>query len=211
MSNRDRLIELYQTIRVRDALTSDHSRRVSQYAFRLAQTLGYSRGEMRDYALAGLVHDLGKIWIVETILNKDSTLTPNEYATIQEHVTVGARIIAGFDLPQFFVDAARYHHEALNGTGYPEGLIGSNIPPVARLLAIVDTFDVITSSRTYKTAQSCEVALEKLEHDAGILLDPAMTSAFVDLARKRPSFLLESRHIASPALPRGQLHVATEF
>ncbi len=210
LSVRDRLIKLFQTIRTRDSLTCDHSRRVSRYAYHLALAMGFARDHARDYAIAGLIHDLGKIWIVDAILNKESILTPNEYAIIKEHVNVGARIIAGFDLPQFFVDAAKYHHESFNGSGYPEGLLGHNIPQVARLLAVVDTFDVITSTRTYKLAQSEEIALQNLERDAGTLLDPLMTKVFIDLARKHPAFVVAPR-IPDLHIPHGQRHIATEF
>jgi len=136
--NRQVLLALANSIQERDIVTYEHSRRVATYAQRLARTLGWSRRDARDLALASLVHDLGKTWIGNDILLKSDTLTDEERRTIQRHPLIGARILIGCDIHPFYVETVLYHHEAWDGHGYPTGLRGEEIPLSARILTIAD-------------------------------------------------------------------------
>src|SRR5436309_1577622 len=117
-----------KSIQERDIITYEHSRRVATYALRLARYLGWSRRAARDLALAALVHDLGKTWIANDILNKSGALSADERRTMERHPVIGASILVGCDVQQFFVDAVLYHHEAWDGHGYHAGLRGEAIP-----------------------------------------------------------------------------------
>lgn len=195
---RDRIFELYTTIRERDVLTSEHSRRVAIYAQRLARWLGYSRAEAQQYALLGRIHDIGKVWITDAILNKQTPLTPGEYSMIRNHAANGAGIVHGYDLSDFFVTGVQSHHEEYDGTGYPDRLVGTDIPEPARLIAIVDAFDVITSDRPYKQAASVNDAITEITAQSGIHFDPEFVSAFVTMLRHYPHFLVEARICVVP-------------
>jgi HD-GYP domain-containing protein (c-di-GMP phosphodiesterase class II) len=210
-SARERLFNVVQVVRERDILTFEHSRRVAIYARRLARALGHTGDDAQQYALLGLVHDAGKIMIGEAILNKCGALTPAEIDEIRQHATIGALLIAGYDLPEFFTPAVRHHHEAYNGSGYPKHLCGDAIPEAARLIAIVDAFDVITSARPYKVAEtSLTVALDTIAADAGRQFDPEMARVFVDVARQRPHFIVPARLCAvKTGTARDQ--IATDF
>lgn len=185
----DRIFGLVRVVRERDLLTFEHSRRVAIYAQRLARALGLDRAQARQCALAGLLHDAGKVWMPQDILNKRGPLTSAEYAKIQAHALIGERLITSQDIPEFFAQATRSHHEAFDGRGYPDGLIGEAIPWGARLVAIADTFDVITSDRPYKVVASVATALAEIARGRGSQFDPLMVDTFVALAAAQPQFL----------------------
>src|SRR6267142_6648310 len=116
------LLAFAKSIQERDIVTYEHSRRVAHYAQRLARYLGWSRRDARDLALAALVHDLGKTWIANDILNKSAALSEEERRKMERHPVIGARILIGCDIHPFFVETVLHHHEAWNGRGYPSGL-----------------------------------------------------------------------------------------
>ena len=122
--NRQVLLSFAQSIQERDIVTYEHSRRVANYVQRLARFVGWNRRDARDLALAALVHDLGKTWIANDILNKSAALSEEERRTMQRHPTIGARILIGCDVHPFYVETVLYHHEAWDGHGYPVGLRG---------------------------------------------------------------------------------------
>src|SRR3954447_7029416 len=132
------LLSFAKSIQERDIVTYEHSRRVATYAQRTARYLGWSRRSALDLARAALVHDLGKTWIANDILNKSEALSDNERRAMQRHPVIGARILIGCDIHAFFVDTVLYHHEAWDGHGYPVGLSGEEIPLSARILAVAD-------------------------------------------------------------------------
>src|SRR5713101_5087676 len=154
------ILEFAKSIQERDIITYDHSRRVATYAQRLARYLGWSRREAHDLALAALVHDLGKTWIANDILNKSGALSDDERRTMQRHPVIGARILIGCDVHPFYVETVLYHHEAWNGRGYPTGLHGEEIPQSARILSVADVYDVLTSQRPYSAPLSKDAARE---------------------------------------------------
>ncbi|HEV2660642.1 MAG TPA: HD domain-containing phosphohydrolase, partial [Ktedonobacteraceae bacterium] len=155
------LLAFAKSIQERDILTYEHSRRVATYAHRLARSLGWSRRDARDLALAALVHDLGKTWIANDILNKSAALSDEERRKMERHPVIGARILIGCDVHSFYVETVLHHHEAWNGRGYPAGLQGEEIPMSARILAVADVYDVLTSQRPYKAPLSKDAARER--------------------------------------------------
>ncbi len=184
------ILEFAKSIQERDIITYEHSRRVATYALRLARHLGWSRREARNLALAALVHDLGKTWIANDILNKSGALSADERRTMERHPVIGASILVGCDVQQFFVDTVMYHHEAWDGHGYPAGLRGEAIPLSARILAVADVYDVLTSQRPYKEPLSEEVARERLMLGSATSFDPTIVEAFLHLLDTYPNFTL---------------------
>lgn len=187
------LLSFATSIRERDIVTYEHSRRVATYAQRLARYLGWSRRDARDLALAALVHDLGKTWIANDILLKSAALSDEERRTMERHPVIGARILIGCDVHPFYVEAVLYHHEAWDGHGYPTGLKGEEIPLSARILTVVDVFDVLTSQRPYKAPLSLDVACERLLSGSATSFDPQIVHAFLRLLDTSPNFVLPQR------------------
>ncbi len=184
------LLSLAKSIQERDIVTYEHSRRVATYVQRLARYLGWSRREARDLALAALVHDLGKTWITNDILNKSGPLLEEERRKMERHPVIGARILIGCEVHPFYVETVLHHHEAWNGSGYPEALRGEEIPLGARLLTIADVYDVITSQRPYKAPLTQEAARERLLQGSNSSFDPLILNAFIHLLDLDPRFTL---------------------
>lgn len=187
------LLSFVQSIQERDAVTYEHSRRVAVYVQRLARYLGWSRKDAYNLALAALVHDLGKTWIANDILNKPAALSADERRAMERHPVIGAQILMGCDVPPFYVETVLYHHEAWNGRGYPEGLQGEEIPPGARILSVADVYDVLTSERPYKDSLSDEAARERLLSGATSSFDPKIVEAFLHLLDTNPNFRVPQR------------------
>ena len=181
---------LAHSIQERDRVTYEHSRRVAIYAQRFAHHIGWSRARARDLALAALVHDLGKTWIANGILNKTAALSAEERLVMERHPIIGARILIGCEVKPFYVEAVLHHHEAWNGQGYPSGLHNSAIPLAARMLTIVDVYDVLTSQRPYKAALSVVEARERLLCGSSNSFDPSLLASFVELLDQIPNFTL---------------------
>ncbi|GAC1459016.1 MAG: hypothetical protein PVSMB4_18420 [Ktedonobacterales bacterium] len=184
---------LARTIRERDIITYEHSRRVATYVQRLARHLQWSRKLARDLALSALVHDLGKTWIQNTVLHKQSALSCDERAEMERHPRIGARMLEMYGAPDFMVEAVLHHHEAFDGSGYPDRLAGESIPIAARLLCVADVFDALTSERPYKAALNAEEACERLRSGTGKYFDPDVVAAFLLLLDRRPDFVLPQR------------------
>ncbi len=190
------IYELAESIRERDEVTYDHCRRVAIYANRLARYSGWSRAEGRELALAGLVHDLGKTWAPNEVLLKPAALSQSEREMIEKHPITAAQLLWAFDMPDAILDAVLSHHERWDGKGYPERRAGAEIPLGARLLSVVDVFDVITTPRPYKSAMSVEAARERIQDGAGTAFDPAVVDIFTRLLDASPAFLLWAPPIA---------------
>jgi putative two-component system response regulator len=187
---RNVLLSLAQSIQTRDVVTYEHSRRVAVYAQRLARNLGWTRREARDLALAALVHDLGKTWIRNDILNKSAALSAEERRKMERHPITGARILIGYEVHPFYVEAVLHHHESWNGQGYPARLKKEEIPLSARILAIADVYDVLTSQRPYKEPLTMLEARERLIAGSGTNFDPLVLQTFVHLLDTTPDFTL---------------------
>jgi putative nucleotidyltransferase with HDIG domain len=199
------LLELVKSIQERDILTYEHSRRVATYVQRLARFLGWNRRDARDIAFAALVHDLGKTWIANDILNKPARLSTEERHLMERHPVIGARILIGCDVHPFYVETVLHHHEAWNGSGYPAGLHGEEIPLSARLLTVADVYDVITSERPYKAPCSQVEARERIREGAGASFDPKVVQAFLHLLDLSPNFTLLHRADALVDVPLNRI------
>ncbi len=175
---------LAQAVETRDVETGEHVRRIGRLCRLLALELGWSAAEAERLQHASAMHDIGKIGIPDSILLKPGGLTDEEWVTIKEHTTVGAEILAGSENPlvQMAQDIARCHHERWDGSGYPAGLVGEQIPLAARICAVVDVYDALCSKRTYKEAWSFERALAEIERESGSHFDPRLVAAFLRMA-----------------------------
>jgi HD-GYP domain-containing protein (c-di-GMP phosphodiesterase class II) len=166
-------------IDAKDPYTHGHSERVTEYTLIGGISLGLSSEEMDVLEYAAILHDVGKIGIADTILSKQGPLSPQEETIMRQHPVIGAKIIGGIP----FLNGARklilHHHEKYDGTGYPSGLKGQEIPIGARLLAVADTFDSITTDRAYRAAQSIDSALEELDRHSGTQFCPVALKAFI--------------------------------
>lgn len=167
---------LVTSIEVKDIYTKGHSERVSYYAYCLGEEIGYEKLDV--LVDAGLMHDIGKIAIPDYILNKPEKLTDEEFDIIKTHPENGYKILDTSNLFEELKVIIKYHHEKYNGNGYPEGLSGQNIPIESRILAIVDTFDALTSDRAYRKALSLEEAMEIIVKESGSQFDPDIVKFF---------------------------------
>lgn len=176
----DRIIhDLAESIQKRDVLTYEHCQRVAGYAARLARRMGWDHQSAHQLELAALVHDLGKTWLGNDILLKESGLSHEERVLMERHPLVGAQMLVGYDLDSFFIETVLYHHEAYDGSGYPMGLRGEEIPIGARMLTVVDVYDALLSARPYKAALSAEDVRRYLLAEAGRRFDPRIVTAFL--------------------------------
>lgn len=176
---------LATAIDAKDEVTHDHVRRVQQAALALARELGV-RDDLTLKAIeaAALLHDTGKIAVPEHILNKPGKLTPAEFEKMKQHAPIGAEILSSIEFPYPVVPIVRHHHENWNGTGYPDGLSGTNIPLGARILSVVDCYDALTSDRPYRRAMSDEDATKIILDRRGNMYDPLVVDTFL-AARER--------------------------
>ena len=185
------LAALMSALDARDRETEGHSLRVSHLAARLGETLNFSHEQLKVLERGSLLHDIGKIGISDTILHKPGPLSEEEWQIMRLHPDIGAKIVEGIPFLQDTIPLIRHHQERWNGTGYPGGLSGENIPILARMFSIVDAFDALTSNRPYrkKTMTTAE-ALEYLREQTGILFDPKIIDVFEKLVTESQPDLL---------------------
>lgn len=169
---------LAAAVDARDHYTSGHSERVAAYAVGIGKMMGLSPEMIDALQVAGLLHDIGKIGVPDSVLNKPGSLTQDEYETIQKHPSVGGNILSRAPQFEIILPAVLHHHERWDGKGYPNGLQGEGIPYIARILAVADTFDAMTSDRPYRNALTLEIAVAELRKNAGSQFDPEMVEAF---------------------------------
>lgn len=167
---------LGHALEARDSYTEGHSLRVASYARRLAEALDRSTEERAQLERAAALHDLGKIAISDAILGKGGPLTPAERREMARHPGIGAAILGRLDFLSEDAPLVRHHHERYDGAGYPGGLRGEAIPFGARILAVADTFDAMTSDRLYRKRLSTKDALDEIEHCSGTQFDPAVAA-----------------------------------
>jgi response regulator RpfG family c-di-GMP phosphodiesterase len=164
-----------------DPYTAGHSLRVRRYARQLGGAVGLGARDLRRLSLAAKLHDIGKVGVPDAVLHKPGPLTAQEHRQVRQHPLVGERILAPVIHDRAVLAAIRGHHERLDGTGYPDGLAGERIPLLARLIAIPDCFDALTTSRAYRPALPVAGAVEVLRAAAGSQFDPALTEAFLSI------------------------------
>jgi HD-GYP domain-containing protein (c-di-GMP phosphodiesterase class II) len=172
------IADLVDAIEWKDVYTLGHVRRVATYAVMIGRELGMSSHDMRSLALGAQMHDVGKIGVPDRILTKPSRLTDDEFEVIKQHVGRGYEIALSVKALHDAVDAIRYHHERWDGTGYPTGLAGEDIPLNARIVAVADAFDAMTSGRVYQPAVTKDDAFAELRRCAGSHFDPQVVNAF---------------------------------
>ncbi len=191
-------ISLAAAIDSRDPYTHGHTERVTQYSLVLANELK-DLPEANEYKnfietlhLSALLHDVGKVGVPDSILNKNGQLTKEEYERVKEHPSTGSSILYSIRELGNIADEIRAHHERYDGTGYPDGLKSEDIPFIARIIAVADTFDAITSDRPYRQRSMSEVAVQIIKDAAGTQFDPIVVSAFL-LAYRKGRFNLNSK------------------
>lgn len=169
---------LVVTLEARDKYTEGHSLRVAHYAAGIAAPLGLPGAVRAQVRTASLLHDLGKVGVRDDVLNKPGRLTPEESAAMREHPVLGWKILAPLSFLAMEAQAVRHHHEHFDGTGYPDGLAGEAIPLSARIIAVADTFDAMTTPRPYRPPGSAEDAMAEIRSSVGRQFDPAVVDAF---------------------------------
>jgi putative two-component system response regulator len=174
---------LAYALEAKDVYTSGHSQRVTEISVAIAKHLGLPEETIEKIRLAGLVHDIGKIGVRESILNKPGSLSDEEYKHVRLHSETGERILKPIVDDGEILKAVRHHHEHYDGTGYPDGLKGEQIPQLARIIAVADTFDAMTSGRPYRKALTQEAACAEVERCRGTQFDPEVASAFLEIWR----------------------------
>jgi putative nucleotidyltransferase with HDIG domain len=177
-ANRSFAEALVATLDARDRYTAGHSTTVAVYARDIAQRLKLSDDEVRLAYLAGMVHDIGKIGIPASILEKPGPLTPQERRAMEEHSSIGERILANVEAYTEIAMIVRHHHERMDGEGYPDGLSGSDIPVISRIICVADAYNAMTSDRPYRDAMPSSVAREQLRQSAGSQFDETVVEAF---------------------------------
>jgi putative nucleotidyltransferase with HDIG domain len=175
------LFVLCAEIERRDPYTLGHSARVTALAQAIAERLGCHGAELEAIRLGGPLHDIGKLTITDDVLLKPGRLDEHELLQIREHPSAGARLIGGVPELQPAIPCVLHHHERWDGSGYPDGLAGTDIPRSARILAVADAFDAMTSSRPYRAAMPVEDALGEVGRCAGTQFDPSASGAFLDV------------------------------
>lgn len=163
----------------KDSYTYGHSMRVAYFSLVTGREMGLSDEEIRELELSALFHDIGKIGTPDMVLNKPSRLTEEEFLIMKKHPELSAEILSEYPIFQKVAVNARHHHERFDGRGYPEGLKGEGIPLFARIILIADTFDAMTSTRSYRKGLPYEVAFEELHQFTGSQFDPKCVDAFV--------------------------------
>ena len=172
-----------RTIDAKDEYTNGHSIRVGYYSKVIAENMGMSSDEVDNIYYIALLHDIGKIAIPDSILNKPGRLTDEEFKVMKSHTTRGAGILKGISTIPQIIEGAKSHHEKYDGTGYPEGISGENIPLVARIICCADCFDAMASKRVYKEPYSVEKIISEFERCAGTQFDPKISKLVVELMR----------------------------
>jgi HD-GYP domain-containing protein (c-di-GMP phosphodiesterase class II) len=187
------VLVLAQAIEMRDEYTGGHTQRVTDYALLLAEELKLPAADRQTLQLGAPLHDVGKIGVDDAVLRKPGRLTAAEYEQMKTHTVKGAAILGTIPDLAFVIPLARSHHERWDGKGYPDGLAGANIPQLARLLAVADTFDAMTSNRPYRLGLSADYAFAEIARGAGTQFDPDCAAAFLRLRPLVEAILHEQR------------------
>jgi response regulator RpfG family c-di-GMP phosphodiesterase len=179
---------LAAAIDAKDSYTRGHSERVTKFAIVIAEELGLDEISKRNIQLTGLLHDVGKIGVSKEILTKKEKLTEDDWSQIRQHPIMGATILMPIKQLKTVVPGIRHHHERYDGNGYPDKLRGKEIPLFARIIAIADTFDALTSERPYRNKMSCEMAIKEMKRCSVTQFDPEILKAFLSAYKKNKMF-----------------------
>ena len=182
---------LRYTVEAKDKYTRGHSDRVSELSVLIGKYMNLSNEDLRILRIGGLFHDIGKIGVPDSILLKDTRLTDDEYSQIKNHPSIGRQILSNATIFKDMIPIVYYHHEKYNGNGYPERLKGEEIPLFARITAIADTFDAMTTKRSYRDALPLNVVREEIEKCSGTQFDPAIVKVFLEILDHHYDEILE--------------------
>jgi diguanylate cyclase (GGDEF)-like protein len=194
----DTVTSLAFAIDAKDHYTQGHSQKVSAYAALIAEALSMSDAEIEEIRLGGVLHDIGKVGVPENILNKSGPLNPEEWETMKSHVKFGSKILEPLVPLARIREMVLHHHEFFDGSGYPDGIAGEKIPLGARIIAVADAYDTITSDRTYKKGRTAAEALMELERCSNAQFDGAIVEIFVRTMRQLPNPIIEVAATSSP-------------
>ena len=174
------------TVEAKDAYTRGHSDRVSEYSVLIGKTLGLSDNDLKILKIGGLFHDIGKIGIPDSILLKTTKLDDDEYSEIKNHPAIGAHILSNATIFKDIIPIVKHHHERFDGNGYPGKLKGEEIPYLARIAAVADSFDAMTSKRSYRDSLPLDVVKQELIRNRGTQFDPEITDVFLGILESNP-------------------------
>ena len=181
----DTVQTLRYTVEAKDPYTRGHSDRVSAFSVLLGKELGVSSEDLKTLEIGGLFHDIGKIGIPDSILLKEAKLTDDEYSQIKNHPSIGAHILCNAIVFQNILPIVKHHHERYDGNGYPSKLVGEQIPYLARIAAVADSFDAMTSKRTYRNAMLIEDVKQEIKRCSGTQFDPNIAEAFLNILNNK--------------------------
>ncbi|MBR1528804.1 MAG: HD-GYP domain-containing protein [Oscillospiraceae bacterium] len=184
---------LAEAIEAKDKYTHGHSSRVARYSEMIAERAGKDEKERQNIYLAGLLHDVGKIGIPENIINKDSKLTDEEYGIIKTHPVIGNQILQKIKKNPDLSIGAHYHHERYDGRGYPEGLKGEEIPEIARIIAVADAYDAMTSKRSYRDPLPQQVVRNEIVKGRGTQFDPEFAEIMLALMDNDTEYTMKEK------------------
>ena len=172
---------LAEAIDAKDTYTNGHSSRVAEYSRMIASRAGYSDDERREIYMMGLLHDVGKIGVPVEVINKPGKLSDEEFELIKQHPVIGSRILKSIKERPKLATGARWHHERYGGGGYPDGLSGMDIPEEARIIAVADAYDAMTSRRSYRNVLPQETVRDEIERGKGTQFDPRFADIMLQI------------------------------
>ena len=184
---------LANTITAKDAYTSGHSDRVAKYAVMIAENLQYDQEKLTYVRYAGMLHDIGMIGIPTSLVNKPEKLTEEEYATVKKHTNIGSDILKGITAVPDIAGGAKWHHERYDGTGYPDRLKAMDIPEIARILAVADAYDSMTSDRAFRSRMTQQQVMNELEKGIGKQFDPVFANIMLEIIKNDVDFELREK------------------
>lgn len=194
------IMTVANTVDAKDDYTKGHSMRVAAYAEMVAQRLGWSEEDVQNTYYVAMLHDVGKIGVPDAVLNKPFKLTDVEFRLIQGHTVMGSEILKDFKMFPNVSVGAKYHHERYDGKGYPEGLKAESIPLIARIIALVDSYDAMTSNRVYRRRLSDDIVMQELEKGKGSQWDPDLVDIFIEMIKEGAleKLLMHEDELAEP-------------
>ena len=179
----DTIQTLRYTVEAKDPYTRGHSDRVSEYSVLIGRTLDLPEEQINILRVGGLFHDIGKIGVPDSILQKEAKLTDDEYSQIKQHPNIGVHILSNATIFKDILPIVEHHHEKWDGTGYPGRLSGENIPYFARITAVADSFDAMTSRRSYRDSLPIETVISEFKNCSGTQFDPKLAELFLDILK----------------------------
>ena len=184
---------LAEAIDAKDTYTNGHSGRVAKYSREIARRYGYSRKRQDEIYMMGLLHDVGKIGVPDAVINKPARLTDEEYAQIKTHPVMGDRILKNIRERPKLAIGARWHHERYDGTGYPDGLSGDDIPEEARIIAVADAYDAMTSRRSYRDILPQDIVRKEIKNGKGTQFDPAFADIMLTMIEEDEDYTMREK------------------